>query len=160
MIHKIEINTIIKEHSNQSNWVLRDHDETILFGQSLADTLKKTNILFLEGPLGAGKTSLVKGIAKGLNIKEPITSPTFALSHHYLHGSRALIHLDLYRLEKAQAANELFLQEEETATMLNGLIVIEWPSRLSLKVDDAYQISIKYLPHGAQGRKIQLIPST
>ena len=72
-------------------------------------------ILLLSGPLGAGKTSLVQGLAEGLGITEPITSPTFALAQHYPQGEPQLVHLDLYRLEQPASADELFLQEEEEA---------------------------------------------
>ena len=86
------------EEFNQTQWILEDHNATMSFGQSLAKILAHEDLLLLDGPLGAGKTSIVKGIAKGLSILEPVTSPTFALAHHYLSGKRALIHLDLYRL--------------------------------------------------------------
>ena len=72
-------------------------------------------ILLLEGDLGAGKTSLVQGIALALEIEEPITSPTFALAQHYQGQAAALVHLDLYRLEQSASADELFCQEEEEA---------------------------------------------
>ena len=128
------------------------------FGESLANQLRYTKILLLDGPLGAGKTSLVKGIAKGLGINEPITSPTFALAHHYLTGTRALLHLDLYRLEDETAANALFIEEEEISNQLNGLIVIEWPSRLNLVIDDACRMRISYLSN--EGREVELISSS
>ena len=75
-------------------------------------------ILLLEGDLGAGKTSLVQGIALALEIEEPITSPTFALAQHYKGQAAALVHLDLYRLEQSASADELFCQEEEEAEAL------------------------------------------
>ncbi len=128
------------------------------FGESLANQLRYTKILLLDGPLGAGKTSLVKGIGKGLGINEPITSPTFALAHHYLTGTRALLHLDLYRLEDETAANALFIEEEEISNQLNGLIVIEWPSRLNLLIDDACRMRISYLSN--EGREVELISSS
>ena len=93
-------------------------------------------ILQLRGDLGAGKTCLVQGLAEGLGIAEPITSPTFALAQHYAgvlpDGSRtALVHLDLYRLEQPAAADELLAQEEEEAMALGALLAVEWPERLS-----------------------------
>ncbi len=153
-IQKIKFPTIINNYSTQSKWVLKNHASTIRFGESLAKELTDTKILFLDGPLGAGKTSLVKGIGKGLGINEPITSPTFALAHHYLTGIRALIHIDLYRLEGGKAADELFLEEEEISNQINGLIVIEWPSRLNLVIDDAFTIKISYLSNS--GREVEL----
>ena len=106
--------------------------------------------------MGTGKTSLVKGIAKSLGLKEPITSPTFPLAQHYPSGSPPLIHLDLYRLEDQQSANELFLQEEEEANSIGAILVVEWPERLSISLPDAWQINLSYIPK-KEGRKIQLL---
>ena len=72
--------------------------ETLNLGKKLSQKLNPQSVVLLQGPIGAGKTSLVQGIAKGLSISEDITSPTFALSHHYKSGKIPLIHLDLYRL--------------------------------------------------------------
>ena len=76
--------------------------ETISLGKQFAQVLKPHSIVLLKGPIGAGKTSFVQGIAKGLSIQEDITSPTFALSHHYHSGKIPLIPLDLYRLENCK----------------------------------------------------------
>jgi len=87
--------------------------------------------LLLDGELGAGKTCLVQGLAQGLGVVEPVTSPTFALAQHYQGSAGALVHLDLYRLEQSAAADELFAQEEEAALDLGALLAVEWPERLS-----------------------------
>ena len=154
MSHPIEVPNTIPWCPDQSHWILKDLSSTIQFGELLVTSLENTNIVLLEGPLGAGKTSLVKGIAKGLLIQDSITSPTFALSHHYQNGNRALFHLDLYRLEQHLAANELFLEEEETSQQCNGLLVIEWPSRLTIEITEACLIKLDYLPE--IGRSIQV----
>ena len=91
---------------------------------ALARALPAGSILLLIGPLGAGKTSLVQGLAEGLGIDEPITSPTFALAQHYPQGTPRLIHLDLYRLEQPSSADELFLQEEEEAIASEALMAV------------------------------------
>ena len=101
-------------------------------------------LVLLEGSLGAGKTCLVKGMALGLGISEPITSPTFPLAQHYHSGNSSLFHLDLYRLEDQESANQLFIQEEEEATNFNALIVVEWPERLSLSLPEAWKIKMEY----------------
>ena len=104
-------------------------------------------ILLLQGDLGAGKTCLVQGIASGLGIEEAITSPTFALAQHYggqLAGrSTALVHLDLYRLEQASAADELFAQEEEEALELGALMAVEWSERLSFVPEGAWLVQLE-----------------
>ncbi len=145
----------IREQSTDSCWILRDLTDTIQLGQEIIKRLPEMKILFLKGPLGAGKTSLVKGIANSLGILEPITSPTFALAQHYLTGTPPLVHLDLYRLEEPETANELFLQEEEEALFLGALMVIEWPERLGLPIQEAWVLEINHSPDG--GRIAQLI---
>jgi tRNA threonylcarbamoyladenosine biosynthesis protein TsaE len=104
-------------------------------------------ILLLQGDLGAGKTCLVQGIATGLGIEEAITSPTFALAQHYggqvAGRSTALVHLDLYRLEQASAADELFAQEEEEALELGALMAVEWSERLSFVPEGAWLVQLE-----------------
>ena len=87
--------------------------ETLNLGKKLSHKLNPQSIVLLQGPIGAGKTSFVQGIAKGLSISEEITSPTFALSHHYNSGRIPLIHLDLYRLENISSAKEVFFQKKK-----------------------------------------------
>ncbi|ABX09683.1 tRNA (adenosine(37)-N6)-threonylcarbamoyltransferase complex ATPase subunit type 1 TsaE [Prochlorococcus marinus] len=155
---KIEVPESIFWQSTQSGWVLTDLAATIEFGKRLNQVLEDSNLLLLKGTLGSGKTSLVKGIAKDLGIIEPITSPTFALSQHYLTGKRALVHLDLYRLEDINAAYELFIQEEEEAKSLKALMVIEWPCRLGRTFNDAWCANLKYSSN--ERRLIQLFSPT
>jgi len=133
---------------------LADAGATAALGQELArswlaqqDAAKP--ILLLEGNLGAGKTSLVQGIAAGLGIGEPVTSPSFALAQHYRGASpadgaaTALVHLDLYRLEQPAAADELFAQEEEEALLLGALLAVEWPGRLSCRPEGAWLVTLQ-----------------
>ena len=124
--------------------ILKNLEETIKFGYNFSLKLKAKSIILLKGKIGAGKTSLVKGIASGLQIKENITSPTFALSHHYNSGKLPLIHMDLYRLEETSSAQELFLEEEEELEQNNGIMVIEWPEKITSVVDEYLLIEIKY----------------
>ena len=124
--------------------LLKNLEETIKFGHNFSLELKAKSIILLRGQIGAGKTSLVKGIAQGLKIKENITSPTFALSHHYNSGKLPLIHMDLYRLEDSSSAQELFLEEEEELEQNNGIMVIEWPEKIISIVDEYWLIEIKY----------------
>ena len=126
---------------------LADAAATAALGQQLADQWlqlppDQRPLLLLEGNLGAGKTSLVQGIAAGLGIEELVTSPSFALAQHY-NGRAALVHLDLYRLEQPAAADELFAQEEEEALLLGALLAVEWPGRLSFQPDGAWQVALQ-----------------
>ena len=118
--------------------------ETFNLGEKLSQKLNPQSIVLLKGPVGAGKTSFVKGIARGLSISEDITSPTFALSHHYNSGKIPLIHLDLYRLENSSSAKEFFFSEEEEALQSKAIIVIEWPELIESLIKDFWKIEISY----------------
>ena len=118
--------------------------ETLNIGEKLSQKLNPQSIVLLKGPIGAGKTSFVKGIAKGLAISEDITSPTFALSHHYYSGKTPLIHLDLYRLENIDSAKEVFFSEEEEALQSQAILVIEWPELIEPFIENFWKIEINY----------------
>ena len=123
---------------------LKNTSETISFGKDFATNLKPKSIIILKGPIGAGKTSFVQGIGKGLCIKEAITSPTFALSHHYDSGSMHLIHMDLYRIENSLSARELFIEEQEELEINKGLLIIEWPELIEAILEKYWKIEINY----------------
>ena len=123
---------------------LKNTDETISFGKDFVKNLRPKSIVILKGPIGAGKTSFVKGIGQGLYIKESITSPTFSLSNHYGSGSMHLIHMDLYRIESTLSASELFIEEEEELEINNGLLIIEWPELVEPIIEKYWEIEINY----------------
>ena len=154
---KFEVFNSFAQQSNNFCWTLDNPESTVSFGTRLTKNFPDLSILLLNGPLGAGKTTLVKGIAKSLRIKEPITSPTFPLSQHYPSGSPPLVHIDLYRLEEASAANEFFLQEEEESKAMGALMVVEWPERLTLSMTDAWRGKLEYSSN-KKARIFQLIP--
>ena len=118
--------------------------ETISLGEDFSQKLNPQSIVLLKGPIGAGKTSFVQGIAKGLSIPEDITSPTFALSHHYKSGKIPLIHLDLYRLENISSAKEFYFSEEEEALQSKAILVIEWPELIEPFIESFWKIEISY----------------
>ena len=118
--------------------------DTLNLGEKLSHKLNPQSIVLLKGPIGAGKTSFVKGIAKGLSISEEITSPTFSLSHHYNSGKIPLIHLDLYRLDNISSAKEVFFAEEEEAIQKQAILVIEWPELIEPFVVNFWKIKISY----------------
>ena len=97
-------------------------EQTVEIGRRLGGTLRAGAVVSLEGPLGAGKTTLVKGIAGALGIEEPVTSPSFTLISSY-HGATDLHHVDLYRLEALAEIEDLGLEELMAA---GGITVIEW----------------------------------
>ena len=118
--------------------------ETLNLGKKLSQKLNSKSIVLLQGPIGAGKTSFVQGIAKGLSISEDITSPTFALSHHYNSGKIPLIHLDLYRLDNITSAKEVFFSEEEESIQSQAILVIEWPELIEPLIENCWKIEISY----------------
>jgi tRNA threonylcarbamoyladenosine biosynthesis protein TsaE len=126
---------------------LPDATATKDLGAQLAELLSSSSAptLLLIGDLGAGKTCLVQGMADALGIGEPITSPTFALAQHYEGSCGALVHLDLYRLEQAAAADELLAQEEESARELGAVLAVEWPERLSQLPTDCWRVELSLL---------------
>jgi tRNA threonylcarbamoyladenosine biosynthesis protein TsaE len=96
------------------------------FGESLGSRLAPGTVVTLSGELGAGKTTLVQAIARGYGVREPVTSPTFALVHEY-HGARsAVLHLDLYRLD---GPHQLANIGWEDVLVSGALVLIEWPER-------------------------------
>ena len=94
----VEASRSIARQSTDECWSLMSLEDTFSLGIAIHQKIPDLKLLLLEGPLGVGKTSLVKGLGQSLGIDEPITSPTFALAQHYLQGDPPLIHIDLYRL--------------------------------------------------------------
>lgn len=100
-------------------------EETIAFGRALAAELMPPKLVLLRGDLGAGKTTLVKGIAEGFQAAsaEDVTSPTFTLVHEY-RGSRAtLYHIDLYRIDTERELETLGLDDLAAP---DSILLIEW----------------------------------
>ena len=133
---------------------LKNTSQTISFGKDFVKNLKPKSIIIVKGPIGAGKTSFVQGMGQGLCIKESITSPTFALSHHYESGSRHLIHMDLYRIESSISAKELFIQEEEELETKSGLLIVEWPELIESILETYWKIEINYAEKEGRNFKI------
>ena len=134
---------------------VEDLRATINLGEKLSQKLSPQSIVLLKGPIGAGKTSFVQGIAKGLSISEDITSPTFAISHHYNSGTIPLIHLDLYSLENISSAKEVFFSEEEEAKQMQAILVIEWPELIESVVDNFWKIEISYAKNFGRNYEIR-----
>ena len=125
--------------------------ETIEIGKKIGSLLKENDCLLLTGDLGAGKTTLTKGIGASLGITRNINSPTFTIVKEY-HGRLDLYHIDLYRLESL--GNDFDLEEYFN---LGGVTVVEWPFNVKEVLPNKYlEIEIKYL--GENERQITLIP--
>jgi tRNA threonylcarbamoyladenosine biosynthesis protein TsaE len=117
------------QHISTGEWTTRTAAETFNLSKQIGAQLSGGEVIFLNGPLGAGKTVFVKGLAWALDIDpEEVTSPSFTLVNPYA-GRLPLFHIDLYRLDEgAAAANAVDL--EELLTNERAVIVIEWAERL------------------------------
>lgn len=121
--------------------VTNSNVETMNIGLRLSEVLLPGSVLLLTGDLGAGKTTLVRGLAKGLGIKEVVQSPTFNIMKVYLKAEKPLIHIDAYRL--ADINDDIGL--DEYIGYESGITVIEWPDYIkNLIPDNAIGISIKH----------------
>src|SRR5213080_175161 len=110
-------------------WISKSESETFDLGIQIGDELGGGEIILLSGPLGAGKTILVKGVARALGLEEgDVTSPSFTLVNPY-RGRVLLYHIDLYRLnEGASAAHAVDL--DEILTDETAVVIIEWAERI------------------------------
>ena len=137
-------------------WTGRGAEATRAFGAALGRCLPPGSLLTLDGPLGAGKTTLAQGIAAGLGVAGPVTSPTFTLLRRYAAPPTAqgasdppsrLVHADLYRVGSAAEARELGLDEHRAD---GDRVVVEWPSRAAGGLDDV-DAAVRLTPPGAAG---------
>ena len=108
--------------------ILNSAEVAQAFGERWAADLKGGEVFALTGVLGAGKTQLVKGIARGLGYRGQVTSPTFTLVNEYIGGRLTLYHIDLYRMKSQEEA--LAFGIEEYLPPASGVTVIEWPERI------------------------------
>ena len=107
--------------------VFTDSDEeTLLAGEEFSKTLKEGDVVALNGDLGAGKTVFVKGIAKGLDITDIVTSPTFTIVREY-EGSLPLYHFDVYRISDPEEMFDIGFSEYLDGC---GISVIEWAEKV------------------------------
>ena len=113
--------------------------DTRAIAAALAPTLLPGAVLLLSGDLGAGKTAFVRGLAEGLGLDpDEVTSPTFTLVHEYRGGRLPLVHVDLYRLDRAEL-DEIGLDQDLAAT---GVTAVEWAERLARAIPGALHVRI------------------
>ena len=119
-----------------------DENELKEYGLKLGRALSSGTVIALIGDLGAGKTTLTKAIAEGLEIKEHVTSPTFTLINEYESGRLPLYHFDVYRLDDIDEMEMLGYEEYFYG---NGITVVEWADKISeLLPEDATVIEISF----------------
>ena len=122
--------------------IIKNEKETEAFGLSLAQSLKKGDVVALIGDLGTGKTALTKYIARGLGIKSVITSPTFTIVQEYHEGRLPLYHFDVYRIADPEEMYEIGYEEYFYG---DGVCVVEWADLIEeLLPQEARIIRIEY----------------
>ena len=119
-------------------------EETRALGARLAEQLRPGDVILLLGDMGAGKSELTRGIARGLGIEGYLPSPTFPIMQMYETGRLPLYHFDWYRLESAEELYE-------------GVSVVEWPSQAEEVIPETY-LEITLTPTDDNDREIELRP--
>ena len=114
-------------------------EETEAVGRKLAAQLRPGDVLAYYGDLGAGKTAFTRGLAAGLGVTEPVTSPTYTIVNEYLSGRLPLFHFDMYRLG---SADELFDIGWEDYLARGGICAVEWSENVEEALDSALRITI------------------
>jgi tRNA threonylcarbamoyladenosine biosynthesis protein TsaE len=129
-------------------------DETIAFGRSLGALLAPPKLVLLRGDLGAGKTTLVKGIAQAFDAasEDDVTSPTFTLIHEYRGPRATLYHIDLYRIDTPRELQTLALDDLFAS---NSILLIEWGEKFS-RLQRERNIEIQLESVGENDRRIRV----
>lgn len=120
----------------------RSAEETVELGRKIGTVLKPNDVIALIGDLGAGKTTIIQGIAAGLGVKDYVTSPTFVIINEY-EGRLPFYHVDLYRLDEGLEIDDLGIEEYFSR---GGVCVIEWAERLG-----------KMLPKNSEKIEIKIV---
>lgn len=123
-------------------------------GEVLAGLLRVHDVVSLTGELGAGKTTLVQGIAAGLGAQEHVASPTFTLVREYVTGRLPVAHVDVYRLERVQEVVDLALDELSGG---DGVLIVEWGDAVEALLDEErLRVELTLEDPGEEARRIAL----
>ena len=132
-------------------YITNSPSETEAVGAALAAVLKPGMVIAYRGDLGAGKTAFTRGLARGLGVKESVTSPTYTIVNEYLSGSMPLFHFDMYRLG---SEDELFDIGWEDYLERGGVCAVEWSENVWGAMEDAVIVTISRL--GEDTRRIEI----
>ena len=124
--------------------------ETRALGARLAASLRPGDVLLLFGDMGAGKSELTRGIARGLGIDGPVSSPSFTILQVYEDGRIPLYHFDWYRMETVEELYELGMEEYLGG---DGIAVVEWPTRCPEAIPESY-LAVTLTPLDESNREI------
>ncbi len=136
--------------------MMRTHSpaETRALGQRLARLLRPGDVLLLYGDLGAGKSELTRGIARGLGVTGPVASPSFTILNVYDEGRLPLYHFDWYRLNSAEELYEMGMDEYLGG---DGVAVVEWPGQCPEAIPET-NLTITLTPGEGDAREIGFVP--
>ena len=126
--------------------------ETEAVGAALARVLEPGVVIAYRGDLGAGKTAFTRGLARGLGVKESVTSPTYTIVNEYLSGSMPLFHFDMYRLG---SEDELFAIGWEDYLERGGVCAVEWSENVWGAMEDAVVVTISRLSEDTRRIEIE-----
>ncbi len=134
------------------NYLTNNPEQTEALGAALAEQLSPGDVVAFFGDLGAGKTAFVRGMARALGIREPVTSPTYTIVNEYLSGRMPLFHFDLYRMS---GPDDLFDIGWEEYLERGGICAVEWSERAEELLTDVVRVTIK-MADGPDQRKITI----
>ena len=134
----------------------RNDEATLALGALLAKYLKYGQVIALQGDLGAGKTVISRGVASGLGITEPVTSPTFTVAQEYkTPDGHWLYHLDMYRIDDEMSAIAFGI--EEYLFSPSAITLVEWPERIAKLLEGKKSCIVIHITHkGDECRAIEL----
>ena len=125
-------------------------EDTVRLGSDLGRRLEWPALVLLEGPLGSGKTVLVRGLARGLQVTDPslVRSPSFTLINEYPTDRGLVYHIDLYRLESRRDFESIGLED---ILCEHAVVIVEWAEKMPGEVENPIRVRVEVGP-GAQGR--------
>ena len=126
-------------------------EQTEAIGEKMAQLLQPGDVIAYYGDLGAGKTAMTRGIARGLGITDAVTSPTYTIVNEYLGGRMPLFHFDMYRLS---CSEELFDIGWEDYLSRGGVCAVEWSENIDDALEDPIRICLERI--GDSERRITI----
>ena len=135
------------------NFLTHSPGETEKLGEALALRLRPGDVVAYRGDLGAGKTAFTRGLAKGLGVREPVTSPTYTIVNEYTSGRMPLFHFEMYRLH---SADDLFDIGWEDYLERGGVCAVEWSENVEEALESPICVTIRHSEQGPDCREITI----